>query len=150
MMSFGSQRTNSAIFSKLHRARFPIEKIRLIDEYKGSDDASMADNNTSAFNHRPVIGEKNVLSNHSYGLAIDINPLINPYISRTNTVAPPEGKKYVNREIKVPGIITKDSVCFRIFKDYGWAWGGDWKTIKDYQHFEKESLLKILKEKKKK
>lgn len=138
------------IFLKLHRARFPIEKMRLINEYKGSDDASMADNNTSAFNFRPVGGNKKVLSNHSYGLAIDINPLINPYVLRDKSVMPPEGKKYVNRKLKVPGLITRESACYQIFKQYGWTWGGDWRTVKDYQHFQKQSLLKILKNKRKK
>lgn len=134
------------IFRELFYAKFPISKMKLIDEYQGSDDKSMEDNNTSAFNFRPITGRKNVYSNHSYGLAIDINPLVNPFVTKKK-VYPEKGKKYVNRKIKAPGLIRKNDFCYKLFKKHGWSWGGDWRTMKDYQHFEKKSLLKTLKQK---
>ena len=123
------------IFKILFRERFPIEKMKLIDDYKGSDDKSMADNNTSAFNCRSVTGRPGVFSKHSYGLAIDINPLFNPYILK-NTILPPAGKDFVNRQLNVKGMIKKGDAVYRAFREHGWTWGGDWFTIKDYQHFQ--------------
>ena len=124
------------IFQILYKAKFPIEKMRLVDEYKGDDDASMADNNTSAFNYRDVVDSKGVLSKHSYGVAIDINPIQNPYI-KGKKISPAAGKSYVNRKKVQKGMITKNDVCYKAFKDRGWTWGGEWKTMKDYQHFQK-------------
>lgn len=123
------------IFRALFRKRFPIEKMKLIDDYKGSDDDSMADNNTSAFNCRSVTGKPGVFSKHSYGLAIDINPLVNPYIFK-NKVLPPEGKSFVDRKLNRKGMIKKGDVVYQAFIKQGWTWGGDWLTTKDYQHFQ--------------
>lgn len=128
------------IFKELYDKKFPIEKIRLIDEYSANDNLSMADNNTSAFCYREVTGKKGVLSKHSYGVAIDINPLINPYI-KGDVVLPKEGKTYMERDRRVKGLITKDSIIYKIFKEKGWTWGGEWKTLKDYQHFQKNILI---------
>jgi hypothetical protein len=122
------------IFIELHEAAFPIEKIQLIDIYDGDDNQSMVDNNTSAFNYRVVEGTNN-LSNHSYGLAIDINPLLNPYVTK-NGVFPKEGASYVNREVFIKGMIIKGDVCYEAFISRGFSWGGDWKNSKDYQHFD--------------
>lgn len=124
------------IFIDLFEARFPIESMRLIDEYDGSDERSMKDNNTSAFNCRFITGKHGVFSKHSYGVAIDINPLYNPYVSGSR-VEPPEGIKYVDRNRKVPGMIVRGDTCYNAFIKRGWVWGGEWKNIKDYQHFEK-------------
>jgi hypothetical protein len=124
------------IFRELFGARFPIEKMHLIDVYGGSDDESMADNNTSAFNCRWVTGHRGVFSQHSYGRAIDINPRINPYVSN-KSVKPAAGQQYVDRTQTVPGIILAGDVVVTAFKSRGWIWGGGWKSIKDYQHFEK-------------
>ena len=124
------------IFESLFNAKFPIVKMKLIDDYQGSDAASMADNNTSAFNCRYVTGRKDVYSKHSYGTAIDINPLVNPFINH-RMIAPAEGKKYLDRNASVKGMIKKEDLIYKIFKSKGWIWGGDWKTIKDYQHFQK-------------
>lgn len=124
------------IFQELYDIKFPIEKIKLIDEYGGDDDLSMADNNTSAFCFREVADKQGVLSKHSYGIAIDINPVQNPYI-KEERVSPLEGENYLNRSSERMGMIVKDSLCYSIFKQKGWNWGGDWKTLKDYQHFEK-------------
>jgi len=124
------------IFKELFEKKFPIERIRRIEAYKGDDDDSMADNNTSAFNCRKIKGSKTKLSKHSYGLAIDINPLINPYI-KNGKVLPREGVKYLDRKKSVPGIIVKGGSCYSAFIKRGWQWGGQWKSMKDYQHFEK-------------
>lgn len=124
------------IFKDLYTAKFFIEKIRLIDEYGADDNLSMADNNTSGFCFREVPGKQGKLSKHSYGLAIDINPVQNPYIVGEN-ISPPEGKNYTNRENVRKGMIVKDDACYKAFKDRGWTWGGDWKFSKDYQHFQK-------------
>lgn len=128
------------IFHELYSAEYQIEKIRLIDEYSGDDDLSMADNNTSCFNYRVVSGSSS-LSRHAYGLAIDINPLYNPYITynrdHTINVAPAAGEDYADRSLSFPYKIDKDDLCYRLFKEHGFTWGGDWNSCKDYQHFQK-------------
>lgn len=125
------------VFQELYRMRYPIEKIRLIDEYQACDEASMSDNNSSAFCYRPVSGTDQ-LSLHALGLAVDINPLYNPYI-HTNTgekkCEPESGAKYADRTKDFPYKITAQDGCCRIFKKYGFEWGGDWTHAKDYQHF---------------
>ncbi|MCP4756830.1 MAG: M15 family metallopeptidase [Proteobacteria bacterium] len=126
-----------SIFRELFQKRFPIRRMRLIEHYGGSDDRSMESNNTSAFNCRSVTGRKNVFSAHSYGLAIDINPLVNPFISGS-LVAPKNGKNYVDRTRKYKGMIINKGICHSAFKKRGWIWGGSWKSVKDYQHFEKK------------
>ena len=125
------------VFKLMFEAKFPIARLKLIDDYQGSDAASMADNNTSAFNCRNVTGKKNVYSRHSYGLAIDVNPLVNPYINQ-ESVYPPEGRKYINRHLNQKGMIKKGDIIYRAFIKRGWTWGGDWNSVKDYQHFQKK------------
>jgi len=125
------------IFRELYAAKFPIEKIRLIDEYEADDNLSMADNNSSAFCFRNVDGKQGSLSNHSYGVAIDINPIQNPYI-RGDKVSPAEATEYINRKNVKKGMIIKNDPCYEAFIKRGWTWGGEWKTLKDYQHFEKD------------
>ncbi len=120
-----------AIFKKLLSAQFPIEKVIPISAYDWNDEKSMLDNNTSAFNYRVIKGTER-LSKHSYGLAIDINPFLNPYVKKKSVE--PEGAIY---NPKVKGTITANSDIVNIFKSYGWHWGGDWTKGKDYQHFEK-------------
>lgn len=124
------------IFKALFAQKFPIEKMRLIDAYQGDDDRSMADNNTSGFNCRPVPGKPLVFSQHSYGRALDINPLVNPMLI-SGVVMPPAGAEFVNRERPVPGILRKGDQAVREFTSRGWTWGGDWTAMKDYQHFQK-------------
>lgn len=128
------------IFKELYEGKFPIEKIKLIDEYDAKDELSMADNNTSAFCSREVTGQKGVFSNHSYGIAIDINPIQNPYI-KGEIVLPEEGNSYLDRSNVRKGMIIKGDVCYNAFKSRGWTWGGEWKSLKDYQHFEKKIKL---------
>ena len=128
------------IFYRLFRARYQIEKMLLVDEYNADDNLSMADNNTSCFNFRFVSGTKR-LSNHSYGLAIDINPLYNPYIHTINNVTvcePENGKNYQNRKKDFEHKIESGDLCYKIFKRYGFLWGGEWINSKDYQHFQYE------------
>jgi hypothetical protein len=128
------------IFSEIYRSPLRIERMERIDKYGGSDDASMAVNNTSAFNCRTVAGSRN-LSAHAFGMAIDINPVQNPYVERTE-VDPPEGrafdsvaKRQAAHDRGQPGIILAGGPAVTAFKQNGWKWGGDWTSMKDYQHF---------------
>lgn len=121
------------VFRKLYEARFPIWSMNLIDEYGASDDLSMAADNTSAFNTRHLRGTS-TWSMHSYGRAVDINPIENPYI-RGGSVVPAAGKPYVDRSLNAPGMVHSWDVVVRAFESIGWKWGGDWTSSKDYQHF---------------
>jgi len=125
-----------SIFEALFEQRFPIEKMRLIDDYAGDDDVSMADNNTSAFNCRFVPGKPGVFSKHSSGHAVDVNPRINPMIVGT-AVFPPSAAAFVDRKKAAPGSLRPGDPTVRTFLRYGWTWGGAWQSMKDYQHFEK-------------
>lgn len=118
------------IFKELLEIKFPIQQIVPVVVYGWDDDASMATNNTSAFNYRLIFGTDR-LSNHSYGRAIDINPVQNPYILQDGTVLP-FGAVYDPAQL---GTVTVEVA--NLFKSYGWDWGGDWQDKKDWQHFEK-------------
>ncbi len=122
------------IFDVFLSKRFPIEKVIPIVEYGWDDNKSMSDNNSSAFNYRTIAGTDK-LSNHAHGIAIDINPLQNPFIKGRTVL--PKGVKY-DKDAK--GTITSTSIVVKTFKEKGWEWGGDWKTRKDYQHFEKPEV----------
>ena len=127
------------IFYELYESQYPIEKIRLIDEDSADDEASMADNNTSCFNYRTVPGSTK-LSNHSYGFAIDINPLYNPYVRTRDgkeLISPDNAVPYADRSADFPHKIDRNDLCYRIFIEHGFTWGGSWNSSKDYQHFEK-------------
>ena len=119
------------IFNVIRETRFPVEKVVPMIEYNWSDERSMLDNNTSSFNYRFLSGAK-ILSMHASGLAIDINPKQNPYIK--NGSISPDGSEY---QLDAKGTICPDSEIVNIFKEKGWSWGGDWKSLKDYQHFQK-------------
>lgn len=124
------------VFEDLYRLGYPIATMRTVDHYPGADDElSMRDNNTSAFNCRGIPGSRN-WSYHAYGRAIDLNPLLNPYIGRTGAVEPANAGPYADRGRTDPGILHAGDAAVRAFVDRGWAWGGDWRTPKDYQHFE--------------
>ena len=128
------------IFRHLYDARYPIERMVLIDEYDADDEASMAHNNTSAFNFRYISGTRR-LSKHSLGLAVDINPLYNPYVRQRGgktLVSPSGAAPYADRSKDFPYKIDRNDLCYRLFKAHGFTWGGDWKSSKDYQHFEKK------------
>ncbi len=127
------------IFRTLYEHQYAIEKVRLIDEYDADDELSMADNNTSCFNYRTVPG-KTKLSNHSYGYAIDINPLYNPYVrtrNGTELISPDNGAVYADRSADFPHKIDREDLCYKLFIEHGFQWGGAWNSSKDYQHFEK-------------
>lgn len=132
------------IFRALHKAHYPIERMRLIDDYGANDEQSMAANNSSAFNYRRVAGSKK-LSAHSYGLAVDLNPKYNPYVRKGGRLVSPKGSaRYANRRLNFDYKITADDLCVRLFKQHGFRWGGDWRNVKDYQHFEKPlSTIKL-------
>jgi hypothetical protein len=121
------------VFRDLHAAGFPIERMEPIDVYGGDDMKSIRANNTSAFNCRAVTGGSG-WSEHAYGRAIDVNPFVNPYV-KGSTVLPPEAAPYTDRSRNDPGMIHADDAVVRAFAARGWAWGGYWSSLKDYQHF---------------
>ena len=120
------------VFAALFEARYPIRSMRLVDEYGADDNASMAADNTSAFNCRAITGGT-AWSEHAYGRAIDVNPVENPYVLGRH-VAPPAGRDFVSRP-DLPGVIHDDDAVVRAFAAAGWSWGGDWSSPIDYQHF---------------
>lgn len=130
------------IFYELYLNEYQLEKVRLIDEYGGDDTASMLDNNTSCFNYRVVDGTSN-LSKHALGCAIDVNPFYNPYVvfnkdGSGETYISPEGSEiYADRSQNFPYKIDENDLCYKLFKEHGFTWGGNWNSSKDYQHFQK-------------
>ena len=124
------------IFEALFEAKYPIRSIRLVDDFGGSDDASMLADNSSCFNYRVVAGTR-TLSRHALGMAVDINPFENPYIRPNGEVLPPEAKEFVDRTRDFPHKIDREDLCYRLFREHGFTWGGAWTRSKDYQHFQK-------------
>jgi len=122
-----------AVFAALFGAGYPIERIELVDVYGGDDDLSMAANNTSAFNCRFIAGTRRWSENAS-GAAIDLNPLINPYV-RGSQVDPPDGAAYADRSGDHPALIRPGGPVTEAFAAIGWEWGGTWASAQDYQHF---------------
>ncbi|MHB8060595.1 MAG: M15 family metallopeptidase [Gaiellaceae bacterium] len=122
------------VFRKLYRAGFPIRRMRLVDAYGGSDFRSIEADNSSAFNCRSATGSSN-WSNHAYGLAIDINPIENPYVSSSGTTAHPASRPYLNRSRIRRGMAYPGGALVSAFRSAGWGWGGYWSGVKDYQHF---------------
>lgn len=122
-------------FSALFVAQFPIARMVPIYRFDGDDDASMAANNCSAFNFRTIAGTDK-LSQHALGVAVDINPVQNPWVRRTE-ILPPAGADYVDRDSRRPGVITRPGPVTDAFDAIGWSWGGDWPDVKDYHHFQK-------------
>lgn len=129
------------IFYELYQNQYQIERIRLIDEYGGDDTASMSDNNTSCFNYRVVDGTTS-LSKHALGCAIDINPFYNPYVvfnkdgSGETYISPKGSEIYADRSIDFPYKIDENDLCYKLFTEHGFTWGGHWNSCKDYQHFQ--------------
>lgn len=128
------------IFYELYRNEYQLERVLLIDEYNGDDTASMEDNNTSCFNYRLVEGTSS-LSKHALGLAIDVNPFYNPYITYngdgSENVYPEAAVIYADRSAGFPYKIDEDDLCYKLFIQHGFIWGGNWNGSKDYQHFQK-------------
>jgi hypothetical protein len=124
------------IFADIHAAGFPIQSMRLVHEFGGDDGLSMAANNTSAFNCRRVAGT-NRMSQHAYGLAVDINPVHNPFVTARHT-SPGAGVAYDAPEERGPevrGVVRAGDAVVTAFSKRGWGWGGTWSSLKDYQHF---------------
>lgn len=119
-------------FHALFDSRYPIRQMRLVDDFGGSDDRSMAADNTSGFNCRASTGGS-TFSQHSYGAAVDLNPVENPYVG-DGVVLPPAGSAYVDRPDE-PGVIHDGDDVVRAFASIGWGWGGDWSSPQDFQHF---------------
>ena len=126
------------MFRRLYAVGWPIRRMRLVDHYRGDDGLSMSANNTSAYNCRRTTGGDR-WSEHSYGRAIDINPIQNPYV-KGSFVAPEEGRRYarIDRSADAPlirGAVRSADFVVTAFAEVGWQWGGYWTNSKDYQHF---------------
>ena len=125
-----------AIFAALRQMGYPIAKMQTVDHYPGAEDElSMRDNNTSAFNCRPLPGSTD-WSLHAYGRAIDVNPLVNPYIDSSGDLQPATAGRYLDRTLEYPAMLKAGDPAVRAFTDRGWRWGGAWRNPLDYQHFE--------------
>jgi hypothetical protein len=126
-----------AIFEQLRGQRYPIAKMQTVAHYPGAEDElSMEDDNTSAFNCR-LLPSGRAWALHAYGRAIDVNPLLNPYVDSRGTIEPKTAAPYLDRNRTDPGILHAGDPAVRAFTDRGWRWGGDWRSPKDYQHFER-------------
>lgn len=126
------------ILQKLYDANYPIEKIRLVDEYNADDELSMEDNNSSSFNFRSI-SHTTKISKHGLGLAVDINTLYNPYVKEVDgerVIEPITAEPYLDRTAEFPYKIDENDLCYKLFTEKGFEWGGSWTTRKDYQHFE--------------
>lgn len=127
------------IFRELYVKEYPIERMVLVDDYDADDLRSAAANNTSCFNFRPVAGPSEGLSYHARGLAVDINPLYNPYLWTDSEgvlhCEPEEGLAYADREGDFPYKMDEEDLCCRLFLEHGFYWGGNWMYEKDYMHF---------------
>ena len=123
------------VFRRLYGARFPVRRMRPIDAYGGEDERSLAADNTAAFNCRYAVGPgPRRWSTHAYGLAIDVNPVENPYLEG-GRVHPRAGRAYLDRSRFRPGMAVRGRVLVRAFAAVGWQWGGRWRGTPDYQHF---------------
>ena len=126
-----------AIFDALQQLHYPIARMQTVDRYPGAqDELSMEDNNTSAFNCRPLPGST-TWSMHAYGRAVDINPLINPSIDNRGVLEPATAARYLDRTRDEPGMLRADSPAVAAFTERNWRWGGAWRNPIDYQHFER-------------
>lgn len=124
----------AGVFGRLYEVSFPIRRMRLVDYYGADDRTSMEHDNTSAFNCRWRAGQPGVWSQHAYGRAIDVNPRENPYVW-SGGVSPWNGAPYVDRSNRRKGMIYHGDAVWWAFRNRGWEWGGDWTSVKDYQHF---------------
>ena len=123
------------IFKELYLNKYPIERMKLVDDYDADDTKSMLDNNTSCFNFRRVEHTR-LISKHSAGLAVDINPLYNPQVKR-GKVNPAGAEQYADRSKSFTYKIEPEDLCYNLFTHRGFQWGGSWRSSKDYQHFQK-------------
>lgn len=127
------------ILHELFKAAYPIERMRLVDYWDADDERTMRDNNSSSFNFR-FISHTTVVSKHGRGVAIDINALYNPYHKvledGTEVIEPATAAAYLDRSKAFPYKIERGDLCYTLFTENGFEWGGDWTRCKDYQHFE--------------
>ncbi len=129
------------LFEDLYYMNYAIDKMKLVSDYNGDDWQSIESDNSSAFNCRPVSGKKKKWSKHAYGKAIDINPIANPYISSSGYISHRASYRYkIRRHIDIDNLrdralLLSSDPATQAFKKYGFSWGGDWKSMKDYQHF---------------
>lgn len=139
------------IFHTLFEHHYPIERIQLVDDFQADDDLCCLKNNTSCFNYRTIAGT-DTLSRHAFGMAVDVNPFFNPYVTYINKntdthglpgssgmgvrISPPGSEAYADRERDFPHKIGPGDLCYELFISHGFTWGGDWTHCKDYQHFE--------------
>lgn len=127
------------VFLTLYSSKFPIASIEPIEAFGGDDDRSTVANNTSGFNCRPSFGADGVptkrWSQHSYGRAVDVNPVQNPYVLANGSVLDPAARPYVDRRLGEPGMVVAGGAVVTAFAAERWKWGGNWRTTKDYQHF---------------
>jgi len=131
----GVARDVVTVFRTLYLAGFPIRRLDPIDRFHGSDDASMAADNTSGFNCRAAVAPgPRRWSAHAYGTAIDVNPVENPYVEG-GVVRPRAGTAYVDRSRRRRGMAVPGGTLVRAFAAVGWRWGGRWTSTPDYQHF---------------
>jgi hypothetical protein len=122
------------VFRRLYDKRFPIRRMEPIDVYGGSDDASIAADNTAGFNCRNAVASgPPTWSQHAFGRAIDVNPVENPYVLEGD-VLPPAGREFLDRRNVRPGMAVRGGELVAAFADAGWSWGGVWANP-DYQHF---------------
>jgi hypothetical protein len=128
-----------SVFRKLFEARFRIQLMHLAVRYRpDQDDPNDRRNYTDGFNCRPVVTARGPLSGwsqHAYGLAVDINPVQNPYVTSDGYVRNLHARPYRDRSLRRPGMIHAGDVVVRAFAAIGWGWGGDWSASKDYMHF---------------
>ena len=128
-----------SVFRQLFQARFPIQQLHLAVQYRpDQDDPNDTRNYTAGFNCRPVVTARGPLSSfsqHAYGLAVDINPIQNPYVASDGYVRNNHARPYRDRSLLRPGMIHSGEVVVRAFAEVGWGWGGSWKGAKDYMHF---------------
>lgn len=121
-----------ALFARLFALGFPIRQVALVDDFDADDDRSMAADNSSAFNFRVVAGTQ-ILSQHAHGLALDLNPVENPWVTPARFV-PPAGAAFLDRALIRPGMIVRPGPVTAVLDELGWAWGGDWRHAADYHH----------------
>lgn len=121
-----------ALLARLYALGFPLRSLRPIDAWDGDDDASMAADNSSGFNFRTVAGTT-ALSLHALGLAIDLNPIENPWLG-SHGLAPAAGAAFLDRAHVRPGMIVRPGPVTALLDEHGWEWGGDWRHASDYHH----------------
>ncbi len=122
-------------FKTLYLERFPIRSMRPVSEFGGSDDASMAVDNTSGFNCRNAVATGMPRwSAHAYGQAVDVNTVENPYLEG-GQVLPPQGAPFARRSPYRAGMAVSGGQLVKAFAAVGWQWGGRWTGSPDYQHF---------------